>query len=63
MLLLMFIYLTKVDILEGKKEQDTVIFKDPHPTNGFILLPDFKWNSVDIPSLYCLGIHSIVLPS
>jgi len=45
-----------LNILDGKKEQEDVLFRDPHPTEGFILLPDFKWNKVDTSALYFLAI-------
>jgi len=44
------------NILDGKKEQEDILFKDPHATEGFILLPDFKWNRMDTATLYCLAI-------
>jgi hypothetical protein len=55
--------LTYTDILDGTAEQDDVLLKDPHPTDGFVLLPDFKWNRVDLSTLYCLGTLFPSLPS
>lgn len=32
------------NILEHKKEAETIIYEDLDPKNGFLLLPDLKWN-------------------
>ncbi|XP_034094418.1 m7GpppX diphosphatase isoform X2 [Gymnodraco acuticeps] len=32
------------NILEKKAEADRIVFEDPDPTVGFLLLPDFKWD-------------------
>jgi m7GpppX diphosphatase len=32
------------------------MFEDIDPSLGFMLLPDTKWNRIDIGSLYCLAI-------
>ncbi|XP_025081758.1 m7GpppX diphosphatase-like [Pomacea canaliculata] len=53
------------NILEKKSEADRIVFEDPDPETGFILLPDMKWNRTDLDSLYLVaiihkhGIHSI----
>jgi len=39
------------NILEGRAEQEDIIYKDPHHLNGFVLMPDFKWNRVDVSAL------------
>ena len=44
------------NILEHKKEEERIIFEDPDPEVGFILLPDMKWNVNDITSLYVIAI-------
>lgn len=31
------------NILEGKAEQESILYRDNDPTNGFILIPDFKF--------------------
>lgn len=44
------------NILDGKTEQDNIIYQDDH----FMILPDLKWignkNNYDINNLYCLSI-------
>ena len=53
------------NILEKKTEADRIVFEDPDPETGFILLPDMKWNRTDLDSLYLVaivhkhGIHSL----
>ncbi|XP_028840726.1 m7GpppX diphosphatase-like isoform X2 [Denticeps clupeoides] len=32
------------NILEKKAEADRIVFEDPDPDTGFVLLPDFKWD-------------------
>jgi m7GpppX diphosphatase len=44
------------NILEKKKESERIIFEDPDPANGFILLPDMKWDQSTLTNLYCLAI-------
>lgn len=45
------------NILEHKSETERIIYEDPHPRHGFILLPDFKWSDPsNLESLYCLAI-------
>ena len=44
------------NILNGTSEADRVIYKDPDPVNGFIILPDLKWDAKDIDSLYVIAI-------
>ncbi|RNA43627.1 m7 diphosphatase-like [Brachionus plicatilis] len=43
------------NILEHKKESERIIFEDPDPVNGFILLPDMKWDG-QVDNLYALVI-------
>ena len=43
------------NILEHKEEKERIIYEDPDPLNGFILLPDMKWDS-KIETLYMLAI-------
>lgn len=43
------------NILEHKTESERIIFEDPDPINGFILLPDMKWDG-KIDNLYALAI-------
>ncbi|TMW56380.1 hypothetical protein Poli38472_006390 [Pythium oligandrum] len=45
------------NILEHKTESERIVYEDTHPTNGFILLPDFKWSDPsNLESVYCLAI-------
>ena len=44
------------NILDKKQEQDRVLFEDPDPVNGFVLLPDAKWDQSVVSTLYCLAI-------
>ena len=44
------------NILDGKAEQDRILFKDPGPDTGFILMPDLKWDTSDVSALYLLAI-------
>nr|CAG4643223.1 EOG090X06NK [Ilyocryptus agilis] len=44
------------NILEHKKEADRIVFEDPDPEQGFILLPDLKWDCRTISNLYLTGI-------
>ena len=50
-----------LNILNGKSEQDTIIYKNEDPSNGFVLLPNMYWrsgntNKPDLNSLHCLAI-------
>jgi len=44
------------NILDHKKEVDRIIFEDADPVNGFILLPDMKWDGLQVTDLYCSAI-------
>ena len=44
------------NILEKKKEADRIVFEDSDPDSGFVLLPDMKWDSSDLESLYLVAI-------
>lgn len=44
------------NILDGTREADRVIYNDPDPLLGFVLLPDLKWDSTDLNSLYLVAI-------
>ena len=51
------------NILEHKTESERIVFEDEDPVNGFILLPDMKWDG-KIENLYLLAIvHQRNLPS
>lgn len=44
------------NILDGRSESDRIICNDPDPADGFVLLPDMKWDVRDMESLYLLAI-------
>lgn len=44
------------NILEHKTETERIVFEDECKDNGFILLPDMKWDGKTIENLYLLGI-------
>ena len=44
------------NILDHKSESEKIIFEDKDPTNGFILLPDLKWNGKQLEDLYLICI-------
>ena len=46
------------NILEGKKEAERVLFRDEDPANGFIILPDLKWDETSKHAL----VRTITVP-
>lgn len=36
------------NILEKKAEVERIVFEDPDPDVGFVLLPDFKWDQKQV---------------
>lgn len=44
------------NILDHKKESDRIAFEDPCQENGFILLPDLKWDGKTSETLYLLAL-------
>lgn len=44
------------NILSGASEAEKVLYKDPSPEFGYIILPDMKWDLTTIPSLYLVAI-------
>lgn len=44
------------NILEKKAEADRILYEDPDPQVGFLLLPDFKWDQKQVDDLYLLAI-------
>ncbi|TSV15274.1 m7GpppX diphosphatase [Bagarius yarrelli] len=44
------------NILEKKAEADRIVFEDPDPQDGFVLLPDFKWDQKQVDDLYLIAI-------
>jgi m7GpppX diphosphatase len=43
------------NILSHQSESERIVFEDPDPDTGFILLPDLKWNG-ELDTLYLLAI-------
>ncbi|XP_061757626.1 m7GpppX diphosphatase isoform X2 [Nerophis ophidion] len=44
------------NILDKKAESERILFEDPHPKLGFVLLPDFKWDQKQLDDLYLMAI-------
>ncbi|NWW86698.1 DCPS diphosphatase, partial [Rhynochetos jubatus] len=44
------------NILEKKAEANRIIHENPDPCNGFVLLPDFKWNQNQLDDLYLIAL-------
>ena len=44
------------NILNKQTEADRIVFEDPDPAVGFILLPDMKWNGTSVESLHLIAI-------
>lgn len=44
------------NILDHKSESERIVFEDPDPEIGFVLLPDLKWNGTTLDTLYLLAI-------
>lgn len=44
------------NILEHKKEAESILFEKPDPKNGFIIVPDLKWDQKTASSLYIQAI-------
>lgn len=50
------------NILNHQQEADRIVFEDPHKDNGFVLLPDLKWDGKTVETLYLIAIvhrHSL----
>nr|XP_015810238.2 m7GpppX diphosphatase [Nothobranchius furzeri] len=44
------------NILDKKAEADRVVYEDPDPKLGFVLLPDLKWNQKQVDDLYLIAV-------
>uniref|UniRef100_A0A8B9CQP1 m7GpppX diphosphatase n=1 Tax=Anser brachyrhynchus TaxID=132585 RepID=A0A8B9CQP1_9AVES len=44
------------NILEKKAEADRIIHENQDPCNGFVLVPDFKWNQNQLDDLYLIAL-------
>lgn len=38
-------------ILEGRKEVERVLYRDEDPDEGFLILPDLKWDQTTVTAL------------
>ncbi|KAI0825974.1 scavenger mRNA decapping enzyme [Irpex lacteus] len=45
-----------LDILSGKSEANKILYRSPTPEDGFIILPDMKWDLTTMSSLYLVAI-------
>lgn len=44
------------NILEKKAEVERIVYEDPDPEVGFILLPDFKWDQRQVTDKRLLAV-------
>ncbi|KAI5124318.1 hypothetical protein M0805_008925 [Coniferiporia weirii] len=44
------------NILSGRSEADKVLYKDDSPSEGFLILPDMKWDLANTSSLYLVAL-------
>ncbi|RZF41098.1 hypothetical protein LSTR_LSTR002730 [Laodelphax striatellus] len=44
------------NILTHQQEQESIVFEDPDPNLGFVLVPDLKWDKNQVSNLYLLAI-------
>lgn len=44
------------NVLEHRKEKERILYEDPCDENGFILLPDLKWDGKTVEQLYLLAL-------
>lgn len=44
-----------LNLLDKKSESERILVEDPDAKNGFVLVPDFKWDEKDTSMLYVLG--------
>lgn len=44
------------NILEGRKEQDDIMYKEAGSMDGFLLMPDLNWDRKTVTGLHLLGI-------
>ncbi|XP_061058398.1 m7GpppX diphosphatase [Eubalaena glacialis] len=44
------------NILDRKAEAERIVFENPDPSDGFVLIPDLKWNQQQLDDLYLIAI-------
>ncbi|EJF56971.1 scavenger mRNA decapping enzyme [Dichomitus squalens LYAD-421 SS1] len=44
------------NILNGTSEVEKVLYRDPSPEHGYLVLPDMKWDLITLSSLYLVAI-------
>lgn len=49
------------NILDKKAEADRIVFENPDPSDGFVLIPDLKWNQQQVGG-FLLGPSALGLP-
>ena len=46
------------NILDKKAEADRIVFENPDPSNGFVLIPDLKWTQQQVKD-FALGLSGL----
>lgn len=46
------------NILDKKAEADRIVFENPDPSDGFVLIPDLKWNQQQVEA-FLLGLSGL----
>ena len=46
------------NILDKKAEADRIVFENPDPSDGFVLIPDLKWNQQQVKD-FVLGLSGL----
>lgn len=49
------------NILDKKAEADRIVFENPDPSDGFVLIPDLKWNQQQVKD-FLLGFSEYPAP-
>uniref|UniRef100_A0A8C9P868 m7GpppX diphosphatase n=1 Tax=Spermophilus dauricus TaxID=99837 RepID=A0A8C9P868_SPEDA len=49
-------WICEYNILDKKAEADRIIYENPDPSDGFVLIPDLKWNQQQLDDLYLIAI-------
>ncbi|XP_028931606.1 m7GpppX diphosphatase [Ornithorhynchus anatinus] len=44
------------NILDKKAEAERIVYENPDPSDGFVLLPDLKWDQKQVDDLYLIAI-------
>lgn len=57
LLMNMYAYARVYNILSHEKEADRILYEDPDPATGFLILPDLKWDRKTLSTLVNRGIR------